>query len=127
VRLRGKLVGDIDPTDLKYLYENQVGESRQLDYKLELPGNSSKEKKEFLADATALATIEKSGLIVTAKRPKCSAGTECAVDNRSHRTTRNSAAARHQSCGRRALLASRREHARRQQQLHVSRRHQLHN
>ncbi len=44
MRLRGKLVGDIDPTDLKYLYENQVGESRQLDYKLELPGNSSKEK-----------------------------------------------------------------------------------
>ena len=28
----------------------------------------------------------KSGLIVTAKKPRHSAGTECAVDNHSHRT-----------------------------------------
>ncbi|MDO8502758.1 MAG: ATP-binding protein [Gemmatimonadaceae bacterium] len=55
MRLRGKFVGDIEPGELQHLVENGVGESRQLDYKLELPGSSSGEKKEFLADATALA------------------------------------------------------------------------
>jgi hypothetical protein len=55
MRLHGKLVGEIEPSDLSALLENQVGESRELDYKLELPGSALADKKEFLADASALA------------------------------------------------------------------------
>lgn len=55
MRLRGKLVGTIDPADLAALVEKQLGESRDVDYKLELPSQSLADKKDFLADACALA------------------------------------------------------------------------
>ncbi|HYN81191.1 MAG TPA: ATP-binding protein [Gemmatimonadaceae bacterium] len=74
MRLRGKLVGAIEPVDLASLHENQVGESRLLDYKLELPGNSTKERMEFLADATALANTAGGVIVYGIREAKDSEG-----------------------------------------------------
>ncbi len=40
---------------IRELIDNQVCEDRHLEYKRELPGNTSGDKKEFLADVTAMA------------------------------------------------------------------------
>lgn len=74
MRLRGKLVGNIEPADLAFLRENQVGEWRQLDYKLKLPGSSTKEKMEFLADATALANTAGGVIVYGVRESKDSDG-----------------------------------------------------
>lgn len=60
--------------DLSSLHENLVGESRQLDYKLELPGNSTKERMEFLADATALANTAGGVIVYGIREAKDSEG-----------------------------------------------------
>jgi len=51
----GKSLGHLTSADLANLLENKVPESRTLDYKRELPGNSDDAKKEFLADVSAMA------------------------------------------------------------------------
>ncbi len=46
---------DIRLQHIEDLIEHQVPESRNLEFKRQLPGNSDSEKKEFLADVTAMA------------------------------------------------------------------------
>ena len=45
----------INKTDIEALILNEVAESRTLEYKEKLPGNSDDEKKEFLKDVSAFA------------------------------------------------------------------------
>ena len=46
---------DIDKVVIESLIANQVRESRRLEYKEKLPGGKNEEKKEFLADVSAMA------------------------------------------------------------------------
>lgn len=46
----------ITSLDLENLKNNKVTEKKTLEYKLTLPGKTDREKKEFLADVTSLAT-----------------------------------------------------------------------
>lgn len=50
-----KPLRDIRLEDLQRLVVNKVPESRSLEYKQALPGNTDSEKKEFLADVSAFA------------------------------------------------------------------------
>ncbi len=50
-----KVLNEIAEADLTALITNGVTESRTIEYKLALPGNSDADKKEFLADASSFA------------------------------------------------------------------------
>lgn len=50
-----KNIDMVSHEDIQALITNQVAESRTLEYKEQLPGNSNDEKKEFLADISAFA------------------------------------------------------------------------
>jgi len=50
-----KPIDGIEEADLKFLIENAVPESRTLEYKEAFPSNTDADKKEFLADISALA------------------------------------------------------------------------
>ena len=50
-----KPLEDLEIADIQALVENKVPEDKTLDYKLELPGNKDKEKKEFLGDVASFA------------------------------------------------------------------------
>lgn len=49
--------------DLLDLISNQVREDKRIEFKLTLPGNSDKEKKEFLADISSFANASGGDLI----------------------------------------------------------------
>ena len=53
--LHHKQLLEITETDLLTLKENQVAESREIEYKAELPGKSDGEKREFLYDVSSFA------------------------------------------------------------------------
>ena len=55
MRLQGKLLQDVTWEDLQALVDNQVPESPGLEYKEAIAGWSDAEKKELLADISALA------------------------------------------------------------------------
>jgi Putative DNA-binding domain len=59
----GKSVDTITVEDIKSLVANQVAESRTLEYKEQLPGNSDDEKKEFLADISSFANASGGDII----------------------------------------------------------------
>lgn len=50
-----KPLDQIENSDIEALVENAVCESKTLEFKQELPGNSDKDKKEFLADVSSFA------------------------------------------------------------------------
>jgi hypothetical protein len=50
-----KPLATIAEADLQMLKDNEVSEVKTLEYKAELPGNSSGDKKEFLADVSSFA------------------------------------------------------------------------
>jgi hypothetical protein len=50
-----KQIDAISKSDIDELIANSVNESKTLEYKQELPGNSDKDKKEFLADVSSFA------------------------------------------------------------------------
>lgn len=50
-----KPLDQITKADIESLVENEVGEGKNIDYKLELPGRSDGDKKDFLADVTSFA------------------------------------------------------------------------
>jgi hypothetical protein len=56
--LLGKRADQIDSYDIKRLVENQVPESKILDYKRELKIGKDKERKEFLFDVSAMHNTE---------------------------------------------------------------------
>ena len=53
--IHGKSLEEINEQDLLSLIENKIPESKFIEYKLTLPGNADKHKKEFLADASSFA------------------------------------------------------------------------
>ncbi|NQT04355.1 MAG: ATP-binding protein [Planctomycetes bacterium] len=53
--IRGKSIEEISEQDLLSLIENKTPESKFIEYKLTLPGNSDKNKKEFLADVSSFS------------------------------------------------------------------------
>lgn len=50
-----KPLEEITANDLQALIDNQVAERRTIEYKRDLPGNSYKDRKEFLADVSSFA------------------------------------------------------------------------
>ncbi|MHA1285732.1 MAG: AlbA family DNA-binding domain-containing protein [Promethearchaeota archaeon] len=58
-----KKFDEIEESDLQYLIDNGVLESKTLEYKAKLPGFSDSEKKEFLADISAFANASGGDLI----------------------------------------------------------------
>jgi hypothetical protein len=58
MRVVGKRVGELQHADLEALIANGVGESVTLEYKRELPGDTDKDKRDFLADVTAFANTD---------------------------------------------------------------------
>ena len=48
-------ISDLGQADFQRLVSNEVGEGRRIEYKLTLPGPDRKEKREFLADVSAMA------------------------------------------------------------------------
>lgn len=61
--LNGQAIASITLLHLQELVDNRVPEGRSLDYKLSLPSNADSEKKEFLADVSAMANTEGGVLI----------------------------------------------------------------
>lgn len=59
-----KHINDISEDDLNALIENTVLENKTIEYKKELPLDSDRSKKEFLADVTAFANAEGGDLII---------------------------------------------------------------
>ncbi|MFC1715230.1 helix-turn-helix domain-containing protein [Candidatus Poribacteria bacterium] len=59
----GKNVDEIIEQDLQYLVNNSVLESKTIEYKQALSGNSDSEKKEFLADVSSFANASGGDLI----------------------------------------------------------------
>jgi predicted HTH transcriptional regulator len=53
--LERKPLDQIDKGDLQQLIDDQVQESKTIDYKLDAVGNSDKAKKDFLADVSSFA------------------------------------------------------------------------
>lgn len=56
-------LSDLGRDDIEQLIQESVSESRTLDYKEELPGNSDQQKKDFLADVSAFANTRGGDLI----------------------------------------------------------------
>ncbi|MDJ0733272.1 MAG: ATP-binding protein [Nostocaceae cyanobacterium] len=65
-----KNINDITETDLEILVNNSVPEGRTIEYKQELPGNSDKDKKEFLNDVSSFANASGGDLIYGIKEDK---------------------------------------------------------
>jgi hypothetical protein len=53
--INGKSFAEIDGNDLGVLIEDQVPEGKHFEYKIALPGNSDRDKKEFLADVSSFS------------------------------------------------------------------------
>lgn len=70
---------DLSVTDLDALVTSGVGESRMLDYKLTLPGSSDGEKKEFLADVTAMANTDGGCILYGVETGRDSSGQDSGI------------------------------------------------
>ena len=53
--LGDKPLESVDETDLQALIDNKVAETKTVEYKESLPGNSDSDKREFLADTSSFA------------------------------------------------------------------------
>jgi hypothetical protein len=62
-RVIGKRIDDIKKGDIEELITNEVREGRTLDYKLELPGSSRKDKIELLSDVSSFANSRGGDLV----------------------------------------------------------------
>lgn len=63
MRLLGQLVGSVSEDTIRRLLTDEIPESRVLDYKQALPKDRSEDRREFLADVSALANTQ-GGVIV---------------------------------------------------------------
>ena len=65
-----KPFAEIEAVDISYLVQEGIQEGRTLEYKESLPGNSDRDKKEFLADVSAFANASGGEILygVTEKR-----------------------------------------------------------
>lgn len=53
--IHGKQFTDLEETDLRSLLDDLVAEGKNIEYKSELPNNSDRDKKEFLADISSFS------------------------------------------------------------------------
>jgi hypothetical protein len=67
--LDNKPLEAIEEADLRELVENQVAESKVIDYKTALPGNSDSAKTEFLADTSSFANAGGGHLVFGIEAP----------------------------------------------------------
>lgn len=58
-----KNIEDIEERDLEYLINNEIIETKLLDYKGRLPGSNDPDKKEFLADISSFANASGGDII----------------------------------------------------------------
>jgi len=58
-----KLFDQIEELDLRVLVDNQVRESKRIEYKNELPGRRNQDRREFLADVTSFANASGGDLL----------------------------------------------------------------
>jgi len=65
-----KAFDDIQKSDIDALIENEVSEGKKIEYKLKLPGNSDRDKKEFLADVSSFANSSGGDLLFGLKEKK---------------------------------------------------------
>ena len=65
-----KVLEQLELKDLESLIQNSVSEGKFIEYKLSLPGNSDKDKKEFLADVSSFANTLGGDLIFGIKEEK---------------------------------------------------------
>jgi hypothetical protein len=72
--LLNKHIIEINEDDIKRLRDSEIAETKILDYKLELKIGSDEEKKEFLADITAMANTEGGVIIFGIKEGKDGTG-----------------------------------------------------
>jgi len=80
MRVKGKLVGNIGPVDIKSLIEDGYSEDKFLEYKSELPRKKdNNEKKEFLADVSAFANTEGGVIIYGIKTKKDAEGKDMGI------------------------------------------------
>ena len=56
-------IRSVSKADIEHLIANQVVESKQLEYKRELPARSDGAKKEFLADVSSFANASGGDII----------------------------------------------------------------
>lgn len=61
--LANRPMESVEESDLQALIENEVAESRTIEYKQSLPGNSRDDRKEFLADVSSFANASGGHLI----------------------------------------------------------------
>ena len=61
---------DIAKSDIEALIANGVAERRTLDFKRETPGNSEKDRKEFLADVTSFANAQGGDILFGIDAPR---------------------------------------------------------
>lgn len=73
-----KAFDSIEKSDIDSLIINEVSEDKTLEYKGSLPGQSDKEKKEFLTDVSAFANTSGGDILygITAKKDDCGQPTE---------------------------------------------------
>lgn len=57
IEMLNKPLDQITSADIEALIANEVAESKTIEYKEQLPGNSESEKKEFLADVSSFANV----------------------------------------------------------------------
>lgn len=69
-----KELNSISKQDIEALVSNEVPESRTLDYKVALPGNSSEEKREFLIDVASFANASGGDILFGVKERRDDAG-----------------------------------------------------
>src|SRR5258706_12506741 len=61
--LLNKPMAEITKSDLQTLIDDRVSERKTIEYKRDLPGNSYKERREFLADVSSFANTASGYLI----------------------------------------------------------------
>lgn len=77
--MRWRSLDDITNAALLELVENEVSEDRSLEYKEELPGSSDSDKREFLADVSALANGAGGDLLFGVREKRDASGAKLGV------------------------------------------------
>lgn len=74
MKVLGKSIKDLTPENIESLKSNQVRESKDLEYKLELPADNYQSKKGFLEDVSAMANTIGGTIVYGIKEKKVEKG-----------------------------------------------------
>jgi len=70
MRVLGKSIKQVAPEHIKRLVSDGIQEARELEYKLKLPGQSYKDKRDFLAEVSAMANTAGGTIVYGIKERK---------------------------------------------------------